>query len=144
MDVTRAHARRLMEQGRWGEAVPILERCVRCSDEIAMLMLAECCAFGHGTSHNSERAWALISESAMRGFNEAKRLKELIDGFRGQETIKPGGLWLIQSLKTPKISLFDILNTTELLDENWTIKHICLLMNTVECKRVILECKSFF
>ena len=102
MDVTRAHARRLMEQGRWGEAVPILERCVRCGDEIAMLTLAEWYAFGRGTKHNAERAWTLISESAMRGYSEATRLKELIDGFRGQETIKPGSLWLFKSPKTLK------------------------------------------
>ena len=105
MDVTRAHARRLLEKGNNEEkkkAVPILERCVRCGDEIAMLMLAKCCAFGRGTKHNAERAWTLISESALGGNSEATCLKELIEGFRGQETIKPGSLWLIKSPKTLK------------------------------------------
>lgn len=105
MDVTRARARRLMESGdekSQEEAVRLFERCVRCGDEIAMLMLAKCYAFGRGTKHNAERAWTLISESAMGGNSEATCLKELIEGFRGQETIKPGSLWLIKSPKTLK------------------------------------------
>lgn len=58
-------------------AVALLEDCAASDDTEAMLMLAECCAFGYGTLENPKRVKALIIESARKGNNKARSLVNL-------------------------------------------------------------------
>ena len=74
----REMAKRLMK----GEGVPTnfllsvayLEDCVADGDADAMLLLAECCALGHGIEQNRRRTEKLVEFAAMKGNDCAKRL----------------------------------------------------------------------
>ena len=74
----REMAKRLMK----GEGVPTnfllsvayLEDCVADGDADAMLLLAECCALGHGIEQDRRRAERLVEFAAMKGNDCAKRL----------------------------------------------------------------------
>ena len=91
MDAKRELAIRLMEGNgvpqNHPKAVALLEDCVALGDTEAMLMLAKCCALGHGMEHNAERAESLISEAANKGNEEALCLMELINDWKGKESI---------------------------------------------------------
>lgn len=66
------------------KAVSLLEECVALGDTDAMLMLAECCAFGHGIEEDKVRAETLVSQSAKRGNKEAKAMMRLIKKWKGR------------------------------------------------------------
>ena len=68
-------------------AVLLLEDCVARGDAVAMLMLAKCCALGCGMEHNAERAEALVSDAAKKGNDEARILMQLINDWKGKESI---------------------------------------------------------
>ena len=74
------------------KAVALLEDCVALGDTESMLLLAECCAFGHGMEHNAERAESLICEAANKGNQEAAYLMELLNKWKGQQSINLRGL----------------------------------------------------
>ena len=82
-------ARRLLEgdgvDKDEAKAVSLLEDCVTHGDAGAMVMLAKCCALGHGIEHNAKRAEALVSEAAEKGNDEARILLQLIND--GKESI---------------------------------------------------------
>ena len=69
------------------KAVALLEDCVALGDTDAMVMLAKCYALGHGMEHNAERAESLICEAANKGNQEALCLTELINEWKGQQSI---------------------------------------------------------
>ena len=96
MDAKRALAIRLMEGNgvpqNHAKAVALLEDCVALGDTESMLLLAECCALGHGMEHNAERAESLISEAANKGNQEAAYLMELLNKWKGQQSINLRGL----------------------------------------------------
>ena len=89
-------ARRLMEgdgvDKDEAKAVSLLEECVAHGDADTMLMLAKCCALGRGMEHNAERAEALVSEAAEKGNDEARVLLQLINDWKGKESIVLEGL----------------------------------------------------
>ena len=74
------------------KAVSLLEDCVAHGDADAMVMLAKCCALGHGMEHDAERAEALVSEAAEKGNDEARILLQLINDWKGKERIDLRGL----------------------------------------------------
>ena len=82
MDAKRELAIRLMEGNgvpqNHTKAVALLEGCVAFGDTDAMLMLAKCCALGHGMEPNAER--------------EAQCLVRLINDWKGKHKIYPVGL----------------------------------------------------
>ena len=69
------------------KAASLLEDCVAHGDADAMVMLAKCCALGHGMEHNAERAEALVSEAAKKGIDEALILMKLINDWKGREFV---------------------------------------------------------
>ena len=71
----------------------LLEDCVALVDADAMLMLAKCCAFGHGMEQEVERAESLICEAAEKGNKEAQCWKGLINEWKGLKSIKLWGLF---------------------------------------------------
>ena len=87
----REMARRLLEgdgaDKDEAKAVSLLEDCVAHGDTDAMTMLAKCCALGCGMEHNAERAEALVSEAAEKGNDEACILLQLINDWKGEESI---------------------------------------------------------
>ena len=91
MDAKRELAIRLIEGNgvpqNHPKAVALLEDCVTLGDADAMLILAKCCAYGHGMEHNAVRAESLISEAAKKGNHEAVCLMELINEWKGQQSI---------------------------------------------------------
>ena len=78
------------------KAVALLEDCVTLGDDDAMLMLANCCALGHGMEHDTERAESLISEAANKGNQEALCLMNIINEWKGQKSVNYGGLFLLR------------------------------------------------
>ena len=74
------------------KAVSLPEDCVARGDTDAMLMLAKCCALGHGMEHNAKRADALVSEAAEKGNDEARFLLQLINDWKEEERIDLGCL----------------------------------------------------
>ena len=74
------------------QAIALLEDCVVHGDAEAMLMLAKCCAFGHGMEHNAYRAESLISDAANKGNDEALCLMKLICDWKGRKVINLSGL----------------------------------------------------
>ena len=96
-DTVRELAIRLMEGNgvpqNHPKAVALLEDCVALGDAESMLMLAKCCAFGHGMEHNAERAESLISEAAKKRNKEALSLMELINDWKGQQSIEKSCLF---------------------------------------------------
>ena len=82
MDAKRELARRLMRGKGFHKneqkVVALLEDCVAIGDAEAMLMLAKCCALGHGMEPNAER--------------EAQCLVRLINDWKGKHKIYPVGL----------------------------------------------------
>ena len=74
------------------KAVALLEDCVALGDTDAMVVLAQCCALGRGMEHNAERAESLICEAANKGNHEAQSLMELINDWKGQQSIDLGCL----------------------------------------------------
>ena len=103
MEEKREMARRLMEgdgvDKDEAKAVSLLEDCVAHGDADAMVMLAKCCAFGHGMEHNAERAEALVSDAAEKGNHEARILLQLINDWKGKERIDVS--CLLNSLSFP-------------------------------------------
>ena len=91
MEARREMAERLLEGDGVDKdeekAVSLLEECVAHGDTDAMVMLAKCCALGRGMGHNAERAEALVSDAAMKGNDEASTLMELINDWKGEESI---------------------------------------------------------
>ena len=69
------------------KAVSLLEDCVAHGDPDAMMMLAKCCALGHGMGHNAERAKVLVSDAAKKGNDEAQHSMRLFDGCARGENI---------------------------------------------------------
>ena len=69
------------------KAVALLEDCVALGDAESMLMLAKCCAFGHGIGHDAERAESLICEAANKGNQEAQCLMRFINDWKGKDSI---------------------------------------------------------
>ena len=69
------------------KAVALLEDCVALGDADAMLMLANCCALGHGMEHNAERAESLICDAANNGNKEAACLMKLFSEWKGKQSI---------------------------------------------------------
>ena len=98
MDAKRELAIRLIEGNgvpqNHPKAVALLEDCVALGNTDAMLILAKCCAFGRGMEHNAKRAESLISEAANKGNEEALFLMELINKWKGQQTINLRGLFV--------------------------------------------------
>ena len=90
-DAKRELARRLIEgkgvPQNHTKAVALLEDCVALGDAEAMLTLAKCCAFGRGMEHNAERAESLICEAANKRNHEALSLMELINDWKGKESV---------------------------------------------------------
>ena len=70
------------------KAVSLLEDCVAHYDADAMLLLAKCCALARGIEHNAERAEALLSDAAEKGNQEARILMQLINHWKGKESIE--------------------------------------------------------
>ena len=68
-------------------AVLLFEDCVAHGDADAMVMLAKCCALGRGMERNAERAEALVSEAAEKGNDEARILLQLINHWKGNNSI---------------------------------------------------------
>ena len=91
MDAKRELAIRLVEGNGVPQnqtiAVALLEDCVTLGGTEAMFMLAKCCAFGHGTERDVERAESLISEAAKKGNEEAQCLMKLISNWKGKDSI---------------------------------------------------------
>ena len=91
IDAKREMARRLLEgdgvDKDEAKAVSLLEDCVAHGDADAMVMLAKCCALGLGMDHNAERAEALVSEAAEKGNHEARLLLQLINNWKGEESV---------------------------------------------------------
>ena len=91
MDAKRELAIRLIEGNgvpqNHPKAVALLEDCVALGDADSMLILANCCALGRGMEHNAERAESLISEAANKGNEEAQSLMELINDWKGKESV---------------------------------------------------------
>ena len=71
----------------------LLEDCVTLGDTDAMLVLAQCCAFGQGIEHDVERAESLICEAADKGNDEAQCLMKHLDDFQGEQMIGSTGLF---------------------------------------------------
>ena len=80
MDAKKELANRLMEGNgvpqNHPKAVALLEDCVATGDTESMLMLAKCCALGHGTEYDAGRAKSLISEAANKGNEDAQSLMQ--------------------------------------------------------------------
>ena len=96
MDAKRELAIRLMERNgpqSHSKAVALLEDCVTIGDADAMLMLAKCCALGDGMEQDAERAESLICDAANKGNHEAQCLMELINKWKGQQSINLSGLF---------------------------------------------------
>ena len=97
MKAKREMARRLVEgdgvDKDEAKAVSLLEDCVAHGDADAMMMLAKCCALGHGMKHDTERAEALVSNAAEKGNHEARVLSQLINRWKGKECIYLERLW---------------------------------------------------
>ena len=91
IDAKRVMAGRLLKgdgvEKDEAKAVSLLEDCVVHGDTDAMVMLAKCCALGNGMEHNAERAAALVSDAAKKGNDEARILMELINNWKGKESI---------------------------------------------------------
>ena len=92
MKAKRETARRLLGEKRTpkdeAQAISLLEGCVAHGDTDAMVMLARCYAFSRGMKHNAERAEALISEAEKKGNDEARILMQLINHWKGKESIE--------------------------------------------------------
>ena len=90
MDAKRELAIRLIEGNcvpqNHPKAVALLEDCVALGDADAMLILAKCCAFGHGMEQDAERAESLICDAANKGNEEALCLMKLIDDWKGKDS----------------------------------------------------------
>ena len=99
IDAKRELARRLMEGNDVPQnhsiAVALLEDCVTLGDADSMLMLAKCCAYGHGMEQDVERAESLISKAASKGNKEALCLMDLINDWKRQQSIKLWGLFFL-------------------------------------------------
>ena len=91
MDAKRELAIRLMEGNgapqNHPKAVALLEDCVTLGDADSMLILTKCCAFGHGMEKDAKRAESLICEAANKGNDEAQCLMELINDWKGKESV---------------------------------------------------------
>ena len=96
MEAKREMARRLVEgdgvDKDEAKAVSLLEDCVAHGDADAMVMLAKCCALGLGMEHDAERAETLVSEAAEKGNDEARILLQLINDWKGDESVDFDGL----------------------------------------------------
>ena len=96
MDAKRELAIRLMEGNgvpqNHPKAVALLEDCAALGDAETMLMLAKCCAFGHGTGQDTKRAESLICEAANKGNDEAQSLMKLISEWKGKQSLELCGL----------------------------------------------------
>ena len=92
IEAKREMARRLLNgdgvDKDQAKAVSILEDCVTRGDTDAMVMLAKCCALARGIEHNAERAEALLSDAAEKGNHEARILMQLINHWKGKESIE--------------------------------------------------------
>ena len=94
IDAKREMARRLLfgdgVDKDEAKAVSLLEDCVARDDADAMVTLAKCCALGRGMEHDAERAEALLSDAAEKGNNEARILLQLVNGWKGKQSISLG------------------------------------------------------
>ena len=106
MEAKREMARRLLEgddmEKDEAKAVSLLEDCVAHGDTNAMVMLAKCCALGHGMDCNAERAEVLVSEAAEKGNHEARILLQFINDWKGQKRIYYHGLQSVFSTRSTK------------------------------------------
>ena len=114
IDAKRELAIRLMEGNgvpqNHPKAVALLEDCVTLGDAEALLLLAKCCAFGHGIGHDAERAESLISEAAKKGNKGAECLMELISNWKGKDSID---LCCLSGSHKKKLSRLLILSLTQ-------------------------------
>ena len=96
MEAKRKMAKRLLEgdgvDKDEAKAVSLLEDCVAHGDADAMVMLAKCCALGCGMEHNAKRAEALVSDAAEKGNDDARILLQLINDWKGDESVDFDGL----------------------------------------------------
>ena len=140
MDAKRALAIRLMEGNgvpqNHPKAVALLEDCVACGDAESMLMLAQCCAFGHGMERNTERAESLICEAAEKGNKEAQCLMELSNRWKEKQRIYLGCLFT-----TLGRGVLDIHSNVyhRGIKGVCTIERVCRLMNIVPCNEINLS-----
>ena len=90
----RELARRLMEGDGVDKdeamAVSLLGDCAAHGDTDAMVMLAKCCALGCEIEQNAELAEVLLSDAAEKGNHEARILLQLINDWKGKESIDLG------------------------------------------------------
>ena len=146
MKAKREMARRLMEgdgvDKDEANAVSLLEDCVAHGDSDAMVILAKCCALGHGMEHNAERAEALVSDAAKKGNHEARILLRFTNCWKGKESIYIWGLGQC-FLKEPKKGKPHVCAiSTGLFKGECTIERVALVMNIVPCGELCLRGQS--
>ena len=133
MDAKRELAIRLIEGNgvpqNHTKAVALLEDCVALGDAESMLILAKCCAIGHGMERNTERAESLISEAANKGNHETQCLMELINEWEGTDNVDLSSLSCSHRKKLSR--QFILMFVTEQIEGELTIERVCLLMNIV-------------
>ena len=143
-DAKRELAIRLMEGNgvpqNHTKAVVLLEDCAALDDAEAMLILAKCCAFGHGIEYDAERAESLICEAANKGNEEALCLMKLINKWKWEERIDLRGL--SGSHRKKLFSKFMFIFVTGRIEDELTTERVCLLMNIVPCKEIYLARQS--
>ena len=143
-DAKRELAIRLMEGNRVPQnhpkAVAFFEDCAALGDTEAMLMLAKCCALGHGMEQDAERAESLICEAANKGNHEAQCLMSLINKWKWEERIDLRGL--SGSHRKKLFSKFMFIFVTGRIEDELTTERVCLLMNIVPCKEIYLARQS--
>ena len=130
----------MMSRKTTQKALALLEDCVALGDTEAMLMLAKCCALGHGTGQNAERAESLISDAGKKRNPEALSLMRLIKGWKGRESINLGSLSGSHRKRLSK--KFILTFVTGQIKGELTIERVCLLMNIVPCQEFDLTGQS--
>ena len=129
-------ARRLLEgddvDKDEAKAVSLLEDCVDHGDAVAMVMLAKCCALGHGMEYNAERAESLVSEAAEKGNHEARLLLQLINDCKGNKTVT------LESLQINTCLFFffftiHLNSTTETMKDCGRIESVVFLLSIIPC-----------
>ena len=145
MKAKREMAKRLMEgdgvDKDEAKAVSLLEDCVARGDADAMVMLAKCCALGRGIEHDAKRAEALVSEAAKKGNHEACILLQLINDWKGKESIDLKSLWMCFNQIFEWKNYFCVVYAGRVKGE-CTIERVALVMNIVPCRVLNLECKA--
>ena len=142
LEAKREMARRLLEgdgvDKDEAKAVSLLEDCVAHGDDDAMVMLAKCCALGRGVGYNAKRAEALVSDAAEKGNHEARFLLQLINRWKGKESIDLKGLRKC-FLREFKWNIHFCVVSAESIEGEYTIERVALVMNIVPCRELDLK-----